>query len=349
MTVRNVIFSLMLAFFFNTSHAGSVISVYYFPGWEGSEAWGKLDAYKLRTPLIGQYYDNSVPVIKKQMQEMSDYGIDVVFFDWYWNGGHLALQGPINNFANIARSSNVKFSVMLANHESLPTSLDDFDLMVNYWLLNYFNSGNYFKIDGKPVVVIFSPENLQFSANKFSFTTRDLFSRANLLAKTRGFPGIYFVAVSHAVSMWVNVSLRQYGYSAVTGYNYHFALSGEYDANSPPKAAHSYRELMKDYNTTWTWFRDNSELPYWPSVISGWDRRPWGGSADPKHDNCASTPEEFLQHIRSLKKLIDTSNSNKFGRVVTICCWNEFGEGSYIEPTVGTGFSYLSSIKKVFH
>jgi hypothetical protein len=31
-----------------------------------------------------------------------------------------------------------------------------------------------------------------------------------------------------------------------------------------------------------------------------------------------------------------------------ICCWNEFGEGSYIEPTQKNGFSYLEKIKKVF-
>jgi hypothetical protein len=30
------------------------------------------------------------------------------------------------------------------------------------------------------------------------------------------------------------------------------------------------------------------------------------------------------------------------------CCWNEFGEGHYIEPTRGNGFSYLDAIRDVF-
>ena len=39
--------------------------------------------------------------------------------------------------------------------------------------------------------------------------------------------------------------------------------------------------------------------------------------------------------------MVDRSNR-------VICCWNEFGEGSYIEPTKKDGFSYLEKVKKVF-
>ncbi|WP_373398099.1 hypothetical protein V8V91_27155 [Algoriphagus halophilus] len=31
-----------------------------------------------------------------------------------------------------------------------------------------------------------------------------------------------------------------------------------------------------------------------------------------------------------------------------ICCWNEYLEGNYIEPTEGHGFDYLESIQEVF-
>jgi hypothetical protein len=31
-----------------------------------------------------------------------------------------------------------------------------------------------------------------------------------------------------------------------------------------------------------------------------------------------------------------------------ICCWNEYLEGNYIEPTEGHGFRYLEAIKEVF-
>jgi hypothetical protein len=31
-----------------------------------------------------------------------------------------------------------------------------------------------------------------------------------------------------------------------------------------------------------------------------------------------------------------------------VCCWNEYGEGSYIEPTKMYDLEYLKRIKKVF-
>lgn len=32
----------------------------------------------------------------------------------------------------------------------------------------------------------------------------------------------------------------------------------------------------------------------------------------------------------------------------TFRCWNEFGEGHYIEPTRGYGYAYLEVIREVF-
>jgi hypothetical protein len=35
-------------------------------------------------------------------------------------------------------------------------------------------------------------------------------------------------------------------------------------------------------------------------------------------------------------------------KILMIEAWNEFGEGSYIEPTKKWGFGYLEAIKKAF-
>jgi len=35
-------------------------------------------------------------------------------------------------------------------------------------------------------------------------------------------------------------------------------------------------------------------------------------------------------------------------RNITLCCWNEYTEGNYIEPTVGTGYMFVEAIKEVF-
>jgi hypothetical protein len=82
-------------------------------------------------------------------------------------------------------------------------------------------------------------------------------------------------------------------------------------------------------------------------VTSGWDKRPWGGSPDKMHDQSYSTPREFKEHLESARSVLNRFPGETL-RTVVICCWNEFGEGSYIEPTEKWGFQYLQQVKNVF-
>jgi len=50
--------------------------------------------------------------------------------------------------------------------------------------------------------------------------------------------------------------------------------------------------------------------------------------------------------LRGAKQFMDSNAS--VPKILMIEAWNEFGEGSYIEPTKKWGFSYLEAIKKVF-
>jgi len=75
--------------------------------------------------------------------------------------------------------------------------------------------------------------------------------------------------------------------------------------------------------------------------------RPWGGSSYRLHDNSFGTPDEFERHLAAAKLRIDKHAAKTKGMTV-ICCWNEFGEGSYVEPTKKDGFKYLEKVRKVF-
>lgn len=78
----------------------------------------------------------------------------------------------------------------------------------------------------------------------------------------------------------------------------------------------------------------------------GWDSRPWNETPFFWSDN---TPQKFRELCRRAKALMDASpGSGPEKRTAIFCCWNEFGEGHYIEPTRGYGFSYLDVIREVF-
>ena len=57
-----------------------------------------------------------------------------------------------------------------------------------------------------------------------------------------------------------------------------------------------------------------------------------------------STPATFTQHLKAAKAYLD-QYPQKTRRTLVICAWNEFGEGSYIEPTRLAGKAYLEAIQ----
>ena len=51
--------------------------------------------------------------------------------------------------------------------------------------------------------------------------------------------------------------------------------------------------------------------------------------------------------LRAGKEMLDRY-PEKTKRIGIICAWNEFIEGSYIEPTKKWGTQYLEKVKQVF-
>ena len=57
------------------------------------------------------------------------------------------------------------------------------------------------------------------------------------------------------------------------------------------------------------------------------------------------TPERFEQALLSTKRRLEEDQGPP---IVTINCWNEWTEGSYLEPDTINGMEYLQAIKEVF-
>lgn len=327
------------------------VGVYYFPGWRddqrgapAAKPWDRIKAYPERKPLLGWYQEGSVEVAEQHIEWMSSYGIDYVVFDWYWDGTPM-LDHVLEAFMRASNNRKMRFSLLWSNHSKVPENLEQFVSMIRYWIKHYFPEENYLRMDGKPAVFVFSQKELSDNARKFGYTTGNLIAIANQLAIEAGHPGIYFIGATSAIRDWVTEHGPQNGYSAFSAYNYHRGFSGTFNPMTLP--SHSYGELNRAYQQNWDWILKYSPLPYIIPTISGWDMRPWGGSSYRLHDNSFGTPDEFEQHLVAAKLRID-EYAAKTKRMTVICCWNEFGEGSYIEPTQKDGFKYLEKVRKVF-
>jgi hypothetical protein len=174
--------------------------------------------------------------------------------------------------------------------------------------------------------------------------TADLLDRARNMAVAHGIPSIYFVASTPPDRIRVSRTLPNAGYDAITAYNYQAGVPGMYNGK---RLSHSYDELANGYVENWNFFLENSGIPYLVPITAGWDKRPWGGSEDAMHDASEGSASEFESHLKEAREIMD-KNPERTKKTAIVCCWNEFGEGSYIEPTKSRSFSYLDAVRKIF-
>ena len=325
-----------------------MIGTYYFPGWSphrigapSDDPWASIKRFPEREPMIGWYDDASVGVLDEQIRMMHQAGLRFVAFDWYMDRSRtVRLDQALEAYRQAKDNPLVDYCLLWANHGSFPASSADWNAMVRYWIDNYFSDKQYLRIDNRPVLFVFSAADLEAQARKIGVQSAVLLRNAQILAKQHGLPGIYFVAGTISETPQFLDSLQISGYNALSAYNYHTLPEST-------KYTHSYRELDQAYRAHWERLAAIDRLPLIPAATVGWDRRPWGGSSDPLHDDSLSSPEEFETHLRALKDFM-SKHPRSAERVAIICCWNELGEGSYIEPTMGTGTSYLNVIRRVF-
>lgn len=327
------------------------VGVYYFPGWRNdtpyapsNRPWERIQPFKEREPLLGWYDEGADDVMRQHIDWMLGAGLKYVVFDWYWDiDNKVYLDHALAAYFRSPKRERLPFSIMWANHGKAPNNRANWDRMVDFWVRFYAPRPEMLRIDGKPVIFIFLARELEASARKFGSSASELLASAQAKARDAGLPGLYFVAGAASEETAVVKDALKTGYGAVTMYNMH----------RPPfvqKESYSYAELDEAYRAHWRTYDAVSPVPVFYPMTSGWDKRPWGGSTDPRHDGSLAVPSEFESHLRAAKKAIESGRlrEGQDARWGLICCWNEFGEGSFIEPTRALGTVMIDKVKSVF-
>jgi hypothetical protein len=328
------------------------LGVYYYPGWspyiKGAhepDPWLPVKKFSEREPSLGWYHDGQTKVLDQQLSWMADHGISFTIFDWYWEGGKPATETSVRAYLQSKERKRVRYALLWANHTADPKSLKEWDALSDFWIAQHLKNPEYLQVDGKPALFVFSPEVLHEQAAVIGLSVAKLLDRTRAKARSAGLKGVYFVLCVPAIAHWVKGFAPEAGFDALSAYNYHFGVEGDAAKKMPHST--SFKELDDGYRMQWRWIVANSSLPYFPAISSGWDSRPWGGSKQPGHDNSVSTPETFEDHLRAAKALMD-AHPEKTKRMAVVCCWNEFAEGSYIEPSKIFGTKYLERMRRVF-
>lgn len=315
------------------------LGAYYFPGWSTSVRWEPIRSYPCRKPILGWYDEANPECADWQIKWAVEHGISFFMLDWYWCKGNQHLDHWIHQAFEKARYRKyMKWAIMWANHNPPNThSADDWRKVTQFWIDSYFNMPEYYQIDGRPAVFIWAPQNVRRDLGG-SGAAAKLYAMSQEMARAAGYKGIYFVAMSSHDTPDRVREVKAEGFEALTTYH---------GFNAARKAAKSdyfpYADVVSTCREVWKDEDARSDgLAYFPVVDTGWDPRPWHG--DKTLVAYGRNPQLFGDLCREARKYADETHK----RIIAIGPWNEWGEGSYIEPYAENGFADLDAIRDAF-
>jgi hypothetical protein len=236
-----------------------------------------------------------------------------------------------------------------------PVTRKTFDRIADYMIEHYFKHPSYWLLDGRPYFSIYELGDLMKGLGGIARTRKAL---DDLRAKTKaaGFPDLHLNAVLWSVRIPPGQKslkdpaelLASLGFDSIGSYVWiHHARLTEF-----PKTP--YRDVMEKVVAHWHETLAKFRLPYHPNVTMGWDSSPRTVQSD-RFLNAGypfmptlsgNTPEAFKEALIRVKEFLHRQGSPS--NIFTINAWNEWTEGSYLEPDTVYGTAYLQAIKDVF-
>lgn len=325
-----------------------------------------------KVPLWG-YTDESDPkAMEQKIAAAADHGIDVFIFDWYYYDDGPFLDSPIDKgFLKAANNNRIKFAFMWANHDWIelhpykkgtPKNVmfpgkvtpENFEKICDHLIKDYFSHPSYWKIDGKPYFSFYELSKLLDNFGSVG-ATRAALDKFREKAKAAGFPGLHLNAVvwgqpilpGEKVPVDPAKLVRDLGFDSVTSYvwYHHVPL---------PEQQTDYNLVRDEYFKYWDRTEKLFGVPYFPNVSMGWDPSPRCDQRDVMDDSgypftkviVNNTPERFRTALEMTKKRLLANPEGP--RILNINCWNEWTEGSYLEPDTKNGMKYLEAVRDVF-
>ncbi|MDO5581514.1 MAG: glycoside hydrolase family 99-like domain-containing protein [Planctomycetia bacterium] len=328
------------------------IGALYFPGWSKREAWDRIrTSQPIRKPILGWYDESNPEVIDWQIKWASEAGIKYFFVDWYWNKGSQHLDHWVKNFPKAKYHSYLKWAMMWANHNGPGShSVEDQTEVTRFWIENCFNSPDYYTIDGKPVVMIWSPQQMDkdlidIESKKGNLLKKGegvkiLLDLSRKIAVEAGYKGIYFIAMK-----WPEASadpkdilwLKEAGFDCTS--LYHFMSPGNVPVD---RLLYSFDYVVNESKEYLEARQKSGVLPFLPNLSTGWDSRPWHG--DRQTVVYGRTVEKFRKICLDVKNFADRVHQKR----MILAPLNEWGEGSYAEPNLEFGFGMYEALRDVF-
>ena len=287
---------------------------------------------------LGYYYLINSEIIKKQVKLAKSHGIYGFGIYYYWFSGKRLLEKPLDIYLE-NKDINFPFLLIWAN-ENWSRSWDGSNRMIlirqeykkedpeNFIkdIKKYVLDKRYIKIKNRPIIIIYEPYKIPNLNETILIWRRK--------SKEIGIGEIYLI-----VRLIPNKELD---------IKYSNLFEAAYDF--PPRNGISISFKKKKYNLYTSliyknikFFNSTNEFPIFRGSMLEWDNTPRRGKFGTIYQDFS--PEKFY----FLNKIIikwTRQNYNISNRFIFVNAWNEWGEGSYLEPDDKYGYSSINSLSK---
>ncbi len=367
----------VLAYYFPGWHTDPRLSARYGEGWTEwrllQDARPRFDGHRQpRIPADG-YLDEADPeVMAGKIDQAADHGVDAFLFDYYWYEDGPFLERALDEgYLGAPNRERVEFALMWANHdwvELFPAGKGDqetlkrgaidratFDAMTDHLVAHYFSQPEYLKIDGAPFFSLYQIGSLIEGLGGVAATREalDEFRRKTIAAGHRDLhldATVWgFGVLPHAVTTTRPEELiRALGFASASSYVWvHHS-----DVESAAFPIGDWDAVADDAFAAYRGYVDELGVPFIPNVSVGWDSSPrTEQSAEfepvgyPWYPVFDGTPAQFERGLRRAVELLEPQQLAH--PMLAINAWNEWTEGSALEPDTVNGTAFLEAIRTV--
>ena len=343
------LFAVVASFAIGTAAAEYDVAAYVWPAYQPDPRWSEFGVFGAgkgewqnvweavpkwkghRQPLVPLWgYENEADpkVVEKKIDAAASHGVNTFIYDWYWYGGRPFLEDALDKgFLGAKNNGKMKFFIMWANHHV--TSLwdnrtaktktlmhgwvdaEEFRKISRRWIEMYFSRPNYYRIGGKPVLMIYEVKTFAEGIGGMEKAAAALDAFRAECAKS-GLGGVHIMACDYKLTPAI---VRQLGIDSATIYNFvHWANpKGNPDyAVWAERGAKRFDAAKKSLGVGM----------YFAHASVGWDTNPRFPANSVQPTAMDSTPAKFEKALRRAKEWSDANTPKGCPRLITVNSWN---------------------------
>ncbi len=300
--------------------------------------------YQPHCPIHNGYYDLRIPeVMEEQAKLAKEYGVYGFSYYFYWFGGKILMDKPLEMMLsnkNVAmpfcltwanenwtrRWDGQENEILISQNHS-----DEDSLAFIRHLLKYFKDERYICIHGKPVLIIYRANLIPNIA-----TTAKIWRNEMVL---NGFPGLYLIS---AQTFGISTP-EPFDFDAAVEFHPHNSKSGninnDVDIINPDYTGQifSYDQVVENAIIS-----KEPDYKLFRCTMLSWDN-----TARKKNNSHIFHNFSLLKYKQWLSSLVNKVYSNpKYSndeKLVFVNAWNEWAEGTHLEPDRKFGYGYLQT------